>query len=528
MEQVDLGAVHTTLISFTKRAERATEESLVATFVDSAPLFALLSTENNQVIYGRRGTGKTHALKVLAEHVEQQKNGIPVFIDMRTVGSNGSIYADATKPLAERASTLLGDALSVLLTEFQSIASGAMTTHPNPNELTRRLEVLQTSISTIKIVGDLEEEMNTSNKEQSSASAKASINLAKSPSLNSEISRTVGGEESRQWTVKRAGRQAIQLTFGSIAGALADMVSILGGKRVWFLIDEWSEVPVELQPYLADLFGRVVIPIGEITVKIAAIEHRTNFSILKERGEYIGLELGADVSADLNLDDFLVFDNSQQKAVEFIGNLILRHYQSSSTSHPQIGSANQLIATLFTQRPVFEEFVRAVEGVPRDALNLIAKVVTKAYGQQIAMNDVRAGARDWYNQDKAAAIRNDTTLADLLQHIVAEVIGKRRARAFLLSSKLRFAELERLFDARLLHVVKKNVSSKDAPGARYDVYKIDYGCYVDLINTTRAPEGLLENDDGTFTDVPHDDYRSIRRATLDPSKFLAATAASDG
>jgi Cdc6-like AAA superfamily ATPase len=73
MEPVDLKAVHNTLIGFTKRAERATEESLVATFVDSAPLFTLLSTDNNQVIYGRRGTGKTHALKVLAEHVEQKK-----------------------------------------------------------------------------------------------------------------------------------------------------------------------------------------------------------------------------------------------------------------------------------------------------------------------------------------------------------------------------------------------------------------------------------------------------------------------
>ncbi len=75
------------------------------------------------------------------------------------------------------------------------------------------------------------------------------------------------------------------------------MVSILGGKRVWFLIDEWSEIPVDLQPYLADLFRRVVIPVNGITLKIAAIEHRTNFSILKDRGEYIGLELGADVSA---------------------------------------------------------------------------------------------------------------------------------------------------------------------------------------------------------------------------------------
>lgn len=82
MEQVDLNLVHTTLIGFIKRAERASDESLVATFVDSAPLFALLSTENNQVIYGRRGTGKTHALKVLSGHVEQQRNEISVFLDM--------------------------------------------------------------------------------------------------------------------------------------------------------------------------------------------------------------------------------------------------------------------------------------------------------------------------------------------------------------------------------------------------------------------------------------------------------------
>jgi hypothetical protein len=174
----------------------------------------------------------------------------------------------------------------------------------------------------------------------------------------------------------------------------------------------------------------------------------------------------------------------------------------------------------FTHRPVFEEFVRAVEGVPRDALNLVSKVVTKAYNQQIAMNHVRSGARDWYNQDKAAVIRNDQALADLLQHIVSEVIGGRRARAFLLSSKSRFDGVDRLFDSRLLHVLKKNVSSNDEPGARYDVYKIDHGCYVDLINTTRAPEGLFQEDSGEFTEVPRDDYRSIRRAILDPSKIV--------
>lgn len=519
-ETSELNKIHTTLIGFTKRAEKASEESLVATFVDSAPLFTLLSSANNQVIYGRRGTGKTHALKVLAEHVEQKLGGIPVYLDMRTIGSNGSIYADGSRALAERASTLLSDALSGLLNEFYSIALTTIENHPHPAEVTRRLDALQESISTIKIIGDASEETTESTRHQSGSSAKLEVKVAPKPSVSGQIGQTSSDDRSRQQVVKRAGRESIHLTFGSIAGALADMVTILGGRRVWFLIDEWSEVPIDLQPYLADLFRRVVLPVNEITIKIAAIEHRTNFLINKTRGEYIGLELGADVSADLNLDDFLVFDNSQEKATDFISSLIYRHYESAPDNDISFRDANSLLSAIFTQRPVFEEFVRAVEGVPRDALNLIAKVVTKAFGRQIAMNDVRAGARDWYNQDKAAVIRNDGSLGDLLQHIVAEVIGTRRARAFLLSSKSRHDGVDKLFDSRLLHILKKNVSSHDDPGQRYDVYKIDYGCYVDLINTTKAPEGLFQTDDEIFTEVPHDDYRSIRRAILDPNALM--------
>ncbi len=339
------------------------------------------------------------------------------------------------------------------------------------------------------------------------------MKLSGSPELGASAGNSTGLQRER--TVRQLGRETVYLNFGNISSSLQDMLQILGKDRLWLLIDEWSEVPVDLQPYLADLIKRVILPVNEITVKIAAIEHRSDFIILKDKGEYIGIELGADVGADLNLDDFLVFDNSRARSTEFIASLLFGHYKSVAGSDAEIVSPDQLISNIFTQRPVFEEFVRAVEGVPRDALNLIAKVVTKVYGQQINMNHVRAGARDWYNQDEAAVVKNNPLLADLLQHIIAEVIGQRKARAFLFSSTIRSAGVEKLFDARLLHILKKNVSSNEEPGARYDVYKIDYGCYVDLINTSRAPEGLLETEDGLYEEVPRDDYRSIRRAILD-------------
>jgi hypothetical protein len=289
---------------------------------------------------------------------------------------------------------------------------------------------------------------------------------------------------------------------------------VLASPRIWLLIDEWSEIPIDLQPYLADLIKRTILPINCVTVKIASIEHRSDFIFIQERGQYVGLELGADVSADLNLDDFLVFDNNQEKAVEFFKSLVFKHYQSEQPD-AEIHNADQLVRLAFTQWPVFEEFVRAVEGVPRDALNLIGKAVTKSFGRKIAMNDIRAAARDWYHQDKSSSIRGNDELRGLLEHIVEEIIGQRRARAFLYPTASGDPRIEQLFDARLLHILRKNVSSRDEPGVRYDVYKIDYGCYVDLMTTTRSPLGLFqEEEDSEYLEVPRDDYRSIRRAIL--------------
>lgn len=57
---------------------------------------------------------------------------------------------------------------------------------------------------------------------------------------------------------------------------------------------------------------------------------------------------------------------------------------------------------------------------------------------------------------------------------------------------------------------------------RFNVYALDYGCYVELINTANAPKGLLNGgggEDAIYFDVPPDDYRSIRRAILTLGPF---------
>jgi hypothetical protein len=116
-------------------------------------------------------------------------------------------------------------------------------------------------------------------------------------------------------------------------------------------------------------------------------------------------------------------------------------------------------------------------------------------------------------------------MEEVLGRIIHDVIGSRQARAFLASRAVqKHPLLQRLCDARVLHLVQRGYADKDNPGVRYNIYCIDYGAYVDLIGTRSQPQLdlLLEGAAEMPSDspvVPLDDKRSIRRIIL-PEEIL--------
>ncbi len=296
----------------------------------------------------------------------------------------------------------------------------------------------------------------------------------------------------------------------------------MGEKELWILIDEWAEVPLDLQPFLADLFRRTLFSIRGITVKIAAIEKRTNFKIAVE-SNYIGIEAGADISSSLNLDEFMVFDNDPKKSIDFYQQLLYKHV-NQLLSEENLGFASKETFTnaAFTQILALEELVRASEGVPRDAINILIHSAIKADNDKISIPYIRTAARNWYITDKEKAVSARPKAKFLLRWIIDEVIGKLNSRAFLLSTETEDDSIEYLFDNRILHLIKQSISAKDLPGERFNVFAIDYGTYVQLINTNNEPKGLFqaETDSGEqFVEVPVNDYRSIRRSILNVEEF---------
>jgi hypothetical protein len=314
--------------------------------------------------------------------------------------------------------------------------------------------------------------------------------------------------------------------FGAVSTALGNILSVLGRLRLLLLFDEWSVIPLDLQPYMADFIRRALMPLERTTIKIAAIEHRSRFRLTPQTGEYIGIEIGADVASDINLDDFMVFDNNADRATNFFKNLLFRHYWSiaEASANPKPETPEHFVKQAFSQITPFRDLVAAAEGVPRDAINILVMSAQRAGDDAISIAHVRTAAKNWYQRDKDAAIESNQNLRSLLHWIIDQVIAGRKARAFLLRSGVRHDLIDALFDARVLHIVKRGVASHDQPGVRYDVYKIDYGCYVDLLATQTAPKGLLQLDDpderASHIEVPPDDYRAIRRAILNLDDFF--------
>jgi hypothetical protein len=320
----DLERIHTAFLNFGRRAERVDDNLLESSFVDTPPLLQRVSVRESQIVYGRRGTGKTHVLKYVAT-TPAAPDIYKVYIDLRLIGSNQSLYGDPTLPLIERATRLIIDVVGAFAGELNSIAAERMVAGGPSEEIVKRLSDLSEALVDVQVVGEASTQSKVSRGSESNLSARMSAAASSDASVSGGIEAsekiTTGSED----TSSLKGERRYHLSFGRAQTAVASLIDILGLREVNFFIDEWSEVPLDLQPLLADSIRKIFLTNRKISVKIAAIEHRTSLITPLDGNQYIGFEVGADIPTGLNLDDFLVFDNDQERAVEFFKKLLFNH-----------------------------------------------------------------------------------------------------------------------------------------------------------------------------------------------------------
>ncbi|HBY84780.1 MAG TPA: hypothetical protein DEO86_02805 [Colwellia sp.] len=507
-----MNKINELLLQIAKRAERKDDDYLVKSFVQLGHVFTLLKCEDNQIIHGRRGTGKTHLLKYLKNKI-QQKNEVVVEIDMRSLGSTGGIYADANININERATRLLSDTLCEIhqaLLEEVSNNSNCDISKVIPYlddfiDLSTNISI-EGSVAIEEMVGESSE-----NKQSNSFS------LSTAPTIKVNLSASHKAAQSSTSKSTSSGREKLKLHFGAITKALKEITKLVPNKKIWILLDEWSELPLDLQPFIADALKKILFAIPNLIIKIASIEHRSRFRTT-HNGLNIGLEISSDASTSINLDEFMVFDNDKVKAMNFFKELIHRHCIALDEEEVCSESSQKFITETFTQNSVFEEFVRASEGIPRDAIHIISNAAIHSEDKKLSIASIRQSARKWYTTNKSKDINANVEAVHLLDWIINRVIAEKHTRGFLVRSDTKEDLLEFLYDSRIIHLVKQGVSAKSHKGKRFNLYVLDYGCYADLLSTKDEPKGILF-EEGEYIEIPKIDYRTINNSILDIQQY---------
>lgn len=502
------------------RADREADDDILSrTFVDTG-ILPQLSNSNNQILYGRRGTGKSHVLRVLGLQVEKETPGTSLYIDLRVLGSAG-LMTEAERPLSDRCVAVFKDLLSLVQGQLMDIA-----THPDADgrgmqEVSELEDVIRR-----KSVAVSSREVS----ERSLAGSKSGLEFDMDSTFKASLK--VGEESSTQDELSISHVEALRdtIVFAEVAQQLDVALIALGIKSLYILIDEWSTIPADLQPYISEFLKRAFIPVRRVTIKIAALEYRSKFSIPGTTGGVIGFELGPDISANLDLDDYYVYDRNSEQVVDLFLEVLLKHIDvelpPGHLESQGITTAVGFRRNLFTETATFIELVRAGEGVVRDFIGVFTAAFFRAVRegkQKIDLNAVEEAARAWYETDKSTTLSRQQREA--LHMIVNDVIGNRQAKMFMLAREHSDdAMVQSLFDLRLLHLVSRGYSDKENPGLRYNIYALDYGTYVDLKRTKREPESFVDVDDVPQEGqaeriVPFADKRSIRRIILNPSIF---------
>lgn len=461
------------------RSERSDLENYLKIYADKN-IISRLDNNNNQVIFGRRGTGKTHLLfayeKFIIDKNVEAISKFPIYIDLRKFLP---LFSLNSSPNIETSIIIFQSLLNEIVNQITDnskyifgIKEYGVKTKAEEERI-NKIQLLLKSINVefdgkaFKKLGDFE----FSVEEQKKLKSSLNINTDK-PSLNLE--------REKDSKLNFTQNNITYISFTEISKILDELTYQLNGVRIVCLLDEWSEIPLDLQPYLAELLKRVFIA-SNYTFKIAAIPYRTKLRITTHGDIKIGLEEGGDIFP-LNIDNRYIYEKDKISTRNFYNELLKNHlYEIDENLFKKIDE-NKFINIFFATQSLSEILI-ASAGIPRDFINLFILSYNNRINknQRIILKNVRNATTEWYSSDKKEEIDKDAITKKFFEELVNIIIIEKGKTHFLLPQKYSDnLQIRKLVDLRVLHLREKGISHRHIQSKTYDVYSIDYGSYTSL------------------------------------------------
>ena len=494
------------------RAEYNSEKNYLEYYAGLETLDKVISIKD-QIIYGRRGTGKTHLLKALQEKLlaDDQKY-LPVYIDLRTfkptLESDNDLYYALIifQEIVVEVLKCVYVNLDYLYQEY-TVEQQKIIIDPQRRKILALLEKFNRSFDgkSFTKMGETGFRVNEVKK------LATNLKIAKIPELfgSKEVNKEIESEDEK---IK-------YISFSDMSDAISELLEAVDIDRIFCLLDEWSEIPETSQYILAEFLKRTFVP-KKVTLKIAAIPNRTQL-ISENR---IGLEDGGDIFG-FPLDNRYIYELYPEITKAFFNELLYKQlylmdpqlyefFYDNKEKRPVHNFIN-----IFLANQALREILIASAGIPRDFLNIFISAYniffTKTNNRHLVVADIRNATVEWYGVDKKKTVDANSNAKLLLDKIINDILITKKRCHFLIPEKYeKVKELNDLIDLRVIHLRKRGISHKGNKGVVYNVYYLDYACYTSTNLYHNKINTSLLNEIETI-----DDFREIRRVSLEDKFF---------
>lgn len=448
-----LNSVEVTSLSNLIRDSFRIRENHDPVYVELSDNLIRFSSPQQQVLFGRRGSGKSCLLVHFLQTSKRDKQTLAIYIGVDEIKRLG--FPDVL--------------IRILLSLFRSLPGARRSI------FSFRASPLRKKIADLQKLLDEPEEAAVSRKQVSESNQSAT--LSGKSAVQGELKAS-----SKSGTETTSTYQSSKLNY--LERHLQDFKDVLRQVllrlrvNAYVLVDDFYLIRRDLQPHVVDYLHRLVRG-TDAYLKVATIRHRTSLRV--HDGQTIGVEMLQDVE-EISLDKtFEDFDATH----EYLHSMLQRMAQEFS------GEID--VPALFNP-DASRALTLASGGVPRDFLNIFVEAIKVSVrmgrADRLTPTAIYKAAASLSYRSKLASLREeagyDSEALDLLfSDLVAFCLVEKKKTVFLVNHEDKVAYpaehelLQQLMDFKLVHLVDSNTSAASGRSGRFAAYTLDFSVFME-------------------------------------------------
>jgi hypothetical protein len=449
-------------------------------YVDLGGNLQRFSSAQHQVLFGRRGSGKSCLQVHFLRQAENNKDPLAIYIGVDEIKRLG--FPDVL--------------IRILLGVFRRL----------PKAQGRFFGLLKTPQSRIisSLNGLLDDPENADVSQKDTRNSEGGLALKPGPGTPGfDIKTKRGSEVTTSFKSKKLDH--LERHLQDYKEALRS--SIKGTwPTVFILVDDFYLIKKDLQPYVVDYLHRLFRG-TDAYLKLGTVRHRTQLRV--HEGQTIGVELAQDVE-EISLDKtFESFEETNS------------YLHSMLSEMGRIGHNGMDVTALFNNDAP-RALTLASGGVPRDFLNIFVDAIDMSIraGKPDRLTPTyiyKAAAQHSY-KNKLANIQEEAGYdAEALSRVYADLVTfclkEKKKTAFLVNIEDARQQpdqhelLQQLMDFKLIHIISQNTSAASGRQGRYVAYTLDFSIFMEprrrgieivefwKVDSQRRPIGIRESPD---------------------------------